>query len=65
MIQFDEHIFQMGWFNRQPVMKFTYMESGFDLSIIDGDTLEDAKGDGQPRRRKVIHGEKMCALRNA
>jgi len=36
----------MGW-NHQPVMKFTYMESGFDLYIIDADTLEDAIEDGQ------------------
>ena len=36
----------MGW-NHQQVMKFTCMESGFDLYIIDGDTLEDAIEDGQ------------------
>ena len=48
MIQFA-NIFQMGW-NHQPVMKFTCMESGFDLYIIDGATLEsleDAIEDGQ------------------
>ena len=24
MIQFDEHIFQMGWFNHQPVVESPY-----------------------------------------
>ena len=34
MIQFDEHIFQMGWFNHQPVVvlrDFPYISALFGL----------------------------------